>query len=133
MKLGTGLSLVVVATASLLAGCADPAATTHAVHLTHDGAETVEVSMKVGQHLSIVDDAFNASVGDGWTVVGTLDSAILRYDGEDVILDNPGADGGGGSHSFDYTAISAGSTTVTVEYSYRGDSQFESTVRVLVD
>ncbi|HWL01380.1 MAG TPA: protease inhibitor I42 family protein [Microbacteriaceae bacterium] len=135
MKLGTGIRLGAgaVATAFLLAGCADPAATTHAVHLTHDGSETFEVSMQVGQHLSIVDDGFNASVGDGWTVVGPPDPAILRYDGEDVVLNNPGADGSGGTYSFDYTAIGAGTTTVTVEYAYRGDAQFESTVRVTVD
>lgn len=133
MKLGTGISLVAVATAFLLAGCADPSATTHAVHLTHDGSETFEVSMRVGQRLSIVDDEFNASVGDGWTVVGAPDSAILRYDGEHVVLDDPGADGSGGSHSFDYTAIGAGSAIATVEYSYRGDVQFESIVRVTVD
>lgn len=134
MKFNAAILLGAVAvTTAFLTGCADPTATRHAVHLTHDGPETFEVSMQVGQHLSIVDDEFNASVGDGWTVVETPGSAVLEYEGQSVVLDNPGADGGGGRHSLEYTAIGTGSTAITVEYAYRGDARFESTVHVTVD
>lgn len=135
MKLSTGMSFTALAaaTAFLLGGCADPAATAHVVHLGHDAAQSVDVAMRTGQHLAIVDDDFNASIGDGWSIVGEPDPEILRFDGEGVVLDDPQAVGGGGIYSFDYVAVGAGTTTITVEYSYRGDVRFESVVAVTVD
>lgn len=124
---------MMAATAFFLAGCANPAGTTHAVHLGHAESQSVDVAMKVGQRLTILDGEFNASVGDGWTVVGEPDSAILAFDGDNVILDNPGAAGSGGSYSLEYTAVGVGTTTITIEYSYRGDAKFESVVRATVD
>jgi len=116
-----------------LAGCADPSATTHVVHLGHDESQVSEVSMRVGQLLSIVDDEFNASVGDGWTLTREPDATVLERVGEGVVLDEPDAVGGGGTYTLDYTAVGAGSTSVTLEYAYRGEPAFESTVRVTVD
>lgn len=133
MRRNMTTGIVAVAAAIALAGCADPSATIHAVHLDHEPGQDYAVELGVGQRLVLLDEEFNASIGDGWRIAGVPDGAVLELVGEGFEPDRPDAVGGGGTYSIAYTAVGSGTTDVTLEYSYRGEERFEAVVRVAVD
>ncbi|MCU0268424.1 MAG: protease inhibitor I42 family protein [Acidimicrobiales bacterium] len=84
-----------------------------------EGDAGEELELVVGQRLEIRID-FNASIGDDWRLSDEGDADVLEYLGDDVELDDPEADGSGGTLTYAFEALAGGETSIELTKCYRG-------------
>lgn len=84
---------------------------------------TAEVA--VGQTLVVDFGEISSSIGDGWAVAVEPDPAVLgpgEEDSETVGEEVPGARS---ELWYSFDAVAEGTTSITFQYSYRGDTEVE--------
>jgi len=75
----------------------------------------------VGQTLVVDIGRVNASVGDGWELARPPDPTILADLGSRYAGDSPAAPGSGGTMTWEFRGVAPGTTTVVLQYRYRGE------------
>jgi predicted secreted protein len=111
-----------LAAAAALAGCGDPS--------FKDPKGTVEVDR--GDSFKLVFRV-NASVGFDWLLdKKPASDSPVRFEGDDVKVDNPDSAGSGGDKTFRFKADRAGTTTVNFTHYFRDEKKNRRRIKVRV-
>jgi inhibitor of cysteine peptidase len=73
------------------------------------------VSLEVGQRLRVTLES-NPTTGYRWQPAGTIDATVLKQVGGPIFVPSSTALGAGGTETFDFLAVAAGTTPVAFEY-----------------
>jgi predicted secreted protein len=88
--------------------------------------QQTDVQVTVGDDVVVQLDQ-NQSVGDNWEIQDQPDDVILRFVEETNAVDDPEADGGGGTVQFIFQAVGDGHAELTVHNCFRCDTDGNST------
>ena len=93
----------------------------------------VTIRVKAGEEFAIVLDS-NPSTGYAWRLASPVDEKIVRFVRSRYAAgDSGGRVGAGGKEYWTFTAASAGSTVIRLQYSRAADSSSGSIVAFSVD
>ncbi|WP_024285375.1 protease inhibitor I42 family protein [Cellulomonas sp. KRMCY2] len=89
------------------------------------------VALEVGDLLVVDLGTVNASVGDGWDLVVEADPAVLgAAEVRSEYLGDEGEVGGPSTLAYAFEAVGPGTTTIELQYAYRGSTAEADTGRV---